>query len=106
MMYYCKGCKQFFRHPVTVPVSELHTEVDTRQCEDYTEERCPYCSSDYLEMADTCAMCGKNLPQGTGLCMDCVRLLGKGLAIVTILGDVSIESAKDGMAEFLNMEEN
>lgn len=69
-MYRCDDCGRFFEEPVVVRDDPSASGVSLPQGY-YTEWHCPYCESDKVEEAGSCASCGEPVADGDTLCDDC-----------------------------------
>lgn len=69
-MYRCDDCGRFFEKPVEVHDDPSASGVSLPSGY-YVEWYCPYCNSDKVEEAGSCASCGEPVPQGTTLCYGC-----------------------------------
>lgn len=72
MIYYCKSCKEFVAEDDATRVNhtEFHSEVDTRQYEEWSTYHCPHCGAELTEEATECR-CGNPMRYGEYLCRDC-----------------------------------
>ena len=101
MKYYCYDCGSL------IDEDELHTRtVEYSHGELVDEAICPYCGSDEVDEAETCALCGEAMPEKLGeCCEDCEIELAAYFrnTVEAIAKDYNIdeERAKDILVEFI-----
>ena len=102
-MMWCNTCKK----PVE-PSSHNEHEIPDANVGGYETIQvltCPDCGQEVYQDAGECVMCGEFIAPGKALCDLCVEDVSAVVDLLAEYKEVDRNAAKDGMAEYLNMEE-
>ena len=96
-MMWCKTCKEAVE-PEQRKVADEHGYI-------FTILVCPECGHETYEEANTCVMCEEPIAPGKSLCNHCYIKIRENLNELAMQLDLPLDNVLDGVAEYLNMEE-
>lgn len=103
-MMWCDNCKK-----AVEPSSHNEYEipnVDVGGYETIQVLTCPDCGQEVYREADECAMCGELIAPGETLCGLCSDDIESCIDLLAEYRKLDSKAVKDGLAEYLNMEDS
>jgi hypothetical protein len=103
MMMWCKYCKQAVS-PYEKKTYEI-PDADVGGHETIVTYHCPDCNHEVYQEPGECVMCGEPVAPDKALCEACIEDIGAMITLLAEYRKIEIEAVKDGLTEYLNMEE-
>lgn len=103
-MMWCPTCRQIVTDP------EEHFEYDIPDAEAGGYEKiqiltCPTCGREVYQEPGQCVMCGEHIEPGKSLCEYCSEDITAMVDLLAEQKNLDGSAVKDGLAEYLNMED-
>ena len=103
-MLWCKHCNKAVFEPQEQVTYDI-PDSNVGGYEKIVTYHCPDCGEEVYLEAGKCVMCREYTIPGSNLCIGCYLEIHDNLKVFALLLDLPLENVLDGVAEYLNMEE-